>query len=776
MVLIKQSISLRITLWLFVLTVPFVEGFSQNLPIKNLSYNTFCNNAEKVYLLTHSQHLVSGQKLMYTGLVMQAGSQKPSTASKVLYLELRNAANAPIMKWQSPIENACVQGSVELPDTLSAGIYLLKAYTNWMANNHPAFQFSTRLLIHPVSENFPEVLSCPLLMSAYEEAFTITLEGNGLWSDIDNQIGVKANDLLLFGTSIQVVDGNGMVVTSFETDQRGYGTFLIRPSAGHTYHLKPKGKSREAINFELPQPVNHGVRLSVKDTVSGFYVKVTPLNTSAALTCLISSHGQAFQTKPIHNSTEFIINNRELPHGIVAVEVLDEVGKVVAARLIMNKQSLSKVDTDSVGSDLIFRKGTGLSVRKTGVVAALVTMAEPEMKDMTRPTIDQYLCFHSELMEGANLPTGEKLNVDLVLQATSYDTYFWSRNMTHPMTLYRENKSAVISGQIRSAESSQYLANQAIFLSSVDTLLAFKYALTDSAGRFTFILDKPWHNRRLMVQTDPGMDYKGEVIWHFYLPNQMDVDLTPVPYAVSDTLLKAMKAKSDLYLINTIFKTNQLNHDSLPLSVPIPLWQLFHEEPNITVKPVDFEDLDDFTQIAANILPTVRFNKNRRRIDFSIFSPEIKDWLANSTIFLNGIPFRDLDYIASLGSKDIERIEVFNIPVLYGDLTFSGIMAVYTHSGLIPKSYIENHTQVKMIEFNPWSVQVAEQPVSGNGDRVPDLREVVFFHPFGPVSSAFSIREEVFPEGSLYQVIVEGISHEGTPISVIRVLNSINTK
>lgn len=776
MALKTQNIILRITLWLFMMSSPVFSAYSQDKPIKNLSYDTFCNNAEKVYLLTHSQHLVSGQKLIYTGLVMQAVSQKPSAVSKVLYLELRNTVNATIMRWQSPVQNACFQGSVELPDTLSAGIYVLKAYTNWMANHHPAFVFSTRLLIHPVSEDFPGALSWPLLMPDQQEPFTITLEGSGLWTGRDNQIGVKANDPVLCGESIQVVDDQGFVVTSFKTDEWGYGSFGINPTAGQTYHLKPAGKVNNAVNFQLPQPVNQGVRLSVKDTVNGFFVEVTPLNTSRDLTCLISSHGQAIQTKPILNSTAFLLDNRELPHGILAVEVFDETDKLVAARLILNKADRLPIDTVSVGPDFITWKDTQFSSEQPGTVAAMVTLAEPKNSELARPNIEEYLFFHSELMDGINLPTGEMLNPDRILKSTPYETYFWSRLREHTMTLYRESRTAVISGRISFGESSQSLANQTIYLSSVDTSLAFKYAITDAEGCFTFILDKPWHNRRLIVQTDPVVESDAEVFWHFNLPHEKEVDMLTVPFAVTDDLMTAMKAKSDLHLINTIFKTNQLNNDTLPLSVPIPQWQLFHETPNITVKPVDFEDLDDFSQIAANILPTVRFNKTRKRIDFSIFSPEIKDWLAKSVVFLNGIPFRDLDYIASLGSKDIERIEVFNIPVLYGDLTLSGIMAIYTHRGHIPKSYLEKHTQVKMIEFNPWSVQVSDQPVSANGDQVPDLREVIFFQAFGQMNAGLSIPRATFPEGLLYQIVVEGVSPEGMPISVSRVFNSQFTK
>lgn len=776
MALKTQNIIPRITLWLFMMSSPVFLAYSQDMPIKNLSYDTFCNNAEKVYLITHSQHLVSGQRLLYTGLVMQAASQKPSAVSKVLYLELRNTVNATIMRWQSPVQNACFQGSVELPDTLSAGIYLLKAYTNWMANHHPAFVYSTRLLIHPVSEDFPGALSWPLIMPAQQEPFTVTLEGSGLWAGMDNQIGVKANDPVLFGTLMQVVDDQGFVVTSFKTDEWGYGSFRVNPTAGHTYHLKPAGKVHNAVNFQLPQPVNRGVRLLVKDTVNGFFVEVIPLNTSRDLTCLISSHGQVIQTKPILNSTAFQLDSRELPHGILAVEVFDGTDRLVAAKLILNKADGLPIDTISVGPDFIAWKDERISSEQPGTVAAMVTLAEPKTAELARPTVEEYLCFHSELMDGINMPTGEMLNPDRVLKSTPYEAYFWSRLREHTMTLYRENRTAVISGRIRSGESSQSMANQTIYLSSVDTSLAFKYAITDAEGCFTFILDKPWHNRRLIVQTDPVMEFDGEVLWHFTLPHEKEVDMLTVPFAVSDELMTAMKAKSDLHLINTIFKINQLNNDTLPLSVPIPQWQLFHETPNITVKPVDFEDLDDFTEIAANILPTVRFNKTRKRIDFSIFSPEIKDWLAKSTIFLNGIPFRDLEYIASLGSKDIERIEVFNIPVLYGDLTFSGIMAIYTHRGHIPKSYLEKHTQVKMIEFNHGSVKVSEQPVSANSDRVPDLREVVFFQPFGLVNAGLSIPGATFPTDLLYQIVVEGVSHEGMPISVSRVFNSQITK
>jgi len=49
-------------------------------------------------------------------------------------------------------------------------------------------------------------------------------------------------------------------------------------------------------------------------------------------------------------------------------------------------------------------------------------------------------------------------------------------------------------------------------------------------------------------------------------------------------------------------------------------------------------------------------------------------------LFLNGMPCFNLKYIATLTSNDVDRIEVCKHPIMYGNLTYYGIVSIFNHS------------------------------------------------------------------------------------------------
>ena len=110
------------------------------------------------------------------------------------------------------------------------------------------------------------------------------------------------------------------------------------------------------------------------------------------------------------------------------------------------------------------------------------------------------------------------------------------------------------------------------------------------------------------------------------------------------------------------------------------------------VKPGDYSELVNFKEITENILQGVRFVGRSNTYALQVFNVKTGQWPESNMILLNGVPFYDMNYIATLGTKDISRIEVITGNYLLGDLTLEGLVSIYTHDHKIPEAYLKNRS------------------------------------------------------------------------------------
>ena len=124
----------------------------------------------------------------------------------------------------------------------------------------------------------------------------------------------------------------------------------------------------------------------------------------------------------------------------------------------------------------------------------------------------------------------------------------------------------------------------------------------------------------------------------------------------------------------------------------IPPGTNYFGPPDITVKPGDYSELVNLKEITENILQGVRFVGRSNTYTIQVFNVKTGQWPESNMILLNGVPFYDMNYISTLGTKDISRIEVIAGNYLLGDLTLEGLVSIYTNDHKIPESYLKNRS------------------------------------------------------------------------------------
>lgn len=84
---------------------------------------------EDVYLHTDKQEYIAGEMIWMKGYTVDRQSALPVTGRRLLRVEVLNAGNRPVAQTRMLLDGGSGPGSLRLPDTLSTGTYLLRAFT-----------------------------------------------------------------------------------------------------------------------------------------------------------------------------------------------------------------------------------------------------------------------------------------------------------------------------------------------------------------------------------------------------------------------------------------------------------------------------------------------------------------------------------------------------------------------------------------------------------------------------------------------------------------------
>jgi hypothetical protein len=195
---------------LFVILFFFVASsiaFGQSQPLTELqsSYKKFAENnlPEKIYMHTDRTFYFCGDVLWFKAYLADAENNQPLGVSKVVYVELINKSDQPVMQGKISMNNGFGSGSFYIPFSVPSGNYTLRAYTNWMKNSSPDYFFRKNISIYNSSAK-------PVPASAKPSVnYTMDLfpEGGNLVSGIESKIAFKVND-----NNIKGVDCEGVVV------------------------------------------------------------------------------------------------------------------------------------------------------------------------------------------------------------------------------------------------------------------------------------------------------------------------------------------------------------------------------------------------------------------------------------------------------------------------------------------------------------------------------------------------------------------------------------
>jgi hypothetical protein len=462
---------------------------------------------EKTYLHTDREYYATGEDIWFSAYLVNGRSANLTSTSNNLYVELISPAAEIVDRKVIRLEKGLGKGDFKLRDSIPAGWYQLRAYTNWMRNFDDLFIFQKKIYIH---NELPNKVGSAVTLA---ESIHFFPEGGSLVKDITGLVAFKALDQQGNGIKVngKILTANGDMIGGFDSTDLGMGVFTIKPEAGIAYHVEGTYSNGKKFNVALPDALSKGISLhvttdSTKTKVS-ISVNEAMLNElkDKNLTVSVKHVGNIYFTEKIKISkpmVSLLFPLQDLPQGITSISITDEQGRSHCERLIYVPGKSVHLTVSSDKINYRPQEQVNLTVKAVdqdgGPVKTFLSLAAVDaIVPGNESNIMSYLWLESEIKGKIEDPAryfdeknpGRIKQLDLLLMTQGWRDYVWKRLAdSKPVMSYMPEPGITISGKVRQKVGSKVLPGMNITLFG-NELVGSKIYLTKSMADGRYFLD-----------------------------------------------------------------------------------------------------------------------------------------------------------------------------------------------------------------------------------------------------------------------------------------------
>lgn len=766
-------------LHVLILTCISGHGISQHLDSISEKFDRHRKNflREKVYVHSDNDLYLAGEYMWLKPYLVDGAYHRPTDASKVVYVELLDENNEPVLQAKLPTATETGETSVYLPATIETGNYLLRAYTNLMKNASPDFFFHKPITVINTFRKRDSTATNTRPGNYHCQLFP---EGGNLIAGLPNKVGFKITDTGGRGLRYSgwITDWRNDTIAAFSPLRYGLGHFYMTPLVDKPYRVYVRDSLGNVRAFPFPEVQRSGYLLSVQDSLERYLkVKVDTRNMSSGKVVYLFVHARNIISVSAvgrleNNAAVFTIDKQTLLEGISHFTVFDEELNPRCERLYFKPVSGAlQLSVDHDGTfNLRERVDLRINAASGGkpVVANLsmsVAMGD-ELGGAPSQGMQEYLWLTSELPGLVEHPEFYFSNHPEVSQAADnlmlthgWRRFKWKEILTgRPPALkfLPEYYGHVISGSV-SSNSPDKVSGVLTSLSSPDTVARLYVSRSNQAGNVYFQTRGLYGPRRLIVQTQPSA-------YTFTINNPFatgfsKIDLPPV--YLNRSAANVLRDRSVAMQVRYLYGTNVLPAlQSAADSIP------FYGVPDDSYRLDAYTRFPVMEEVMREYVPKVRVRQSEDGFRFLLTD------LVNETVFredplvlLDGVPI-SADEILKFDPRKVERLDVVARRYFLGALTTPGIVSYLTYTG--DMGGFEIDPGVVSIDYQGLEEQTEfYSPMYSSeqlrSSRVPDYRRLLHW-----TSRASTGGEGVF-ESSFYTsdlpgryfIVVEALTNDG---------------
>ncbi|MBW7941604.1 MAG: hypothetical protein H3C64_04215 [Candidatus Kuenenia stuttgartiensis] len=328
-----------------------------------------------VYITTNKDIYIAGEDLWFNAFVLNATDFRLSARDKNLYLKLQQSGSDSVV-WKEvyPINNGLSYGHVYLPQSLTGGDYLLKAYTahSFFTNQSYLYSVTPVRIVkearaiaknnegqHEGTTHKPE----PIQFNLFPEGGTLVagLPGNVSFKAVnkEGQPEEVTGKLMKGDTSI----------LSFRSVHAGMGSFLFTPEKDAVYTVQLDGYPDSLYKLPVVQEAGLVMRLISMGNDSllfKVYSNHTGYKKRIFIRLQIRGMVQRIATAEIKDSLLITLPVNNSPQGIAEATLFDDQLRPVAERLVfLHADQQLNICVDQVKDHYAPKEKVTLKIRTT---------------------------------------------------------------------------------------------------------------------------------------------------------------------------------------------------------------------------------------------------------------------------------------------------------------------------------------------------------------------------------------------------------------------------
>jgi len=704
----------------FLIHFLFLHGIYGQIPAnmtdylrqKFLNYTTSVPR-EEIYIHSDRDEYISGEDMWFNIYLIDRQSFKPSSGSKIAYFELLNPENRPIVQKRILLEGGFGPGQIVLPDTLSSGIYTIRAYTNWMKNSLPVNCFRKDIHIYNAfsSRSFKEnIYSGKKISEGTSVDYYHTASNTGLTLRVDN----LKPDIL----EIDVV-----------TDEK----------------YRAENKNQFYLFIQTHGNINYVSSEGTTDGYTKIFINKNQLPAGIHQITVFNAKGQ-----PVG---ERFIYTPEKENTVVTIHSADSSG-------LRDKISLDFAFPDAIPNKL---NSNNLSI---SVVA--------ETNNQSFPDINDYMIFGTEygllpgdVFKGIKVSKTAPEIVDSLLQSAKSNWLDWNAILSGEPPVYKykiETEDYYLSGKLITGDQKEKESDKYVLLSHPGKIADFQYARTDREGNFSFKIRIDNKVNDLIIQPDEVTKNQSVNIESSfsdkYLKSEISVDSTskPIPGYISTWSVNHQVMK--------IYGTSSIGEPIKP-DISQPKTRRFYGKPDQELNMKDYIPLPVMQEVFFELLVGVFLKNKKSGYEITISDPENnKVYETPPALFVDGVEVKDPSVIAGLDPELVEKIDVIRERYFVGDYFFHGIVNIITKAGDFSNVTLPDYAirlSYRVIDQVNSFISPDYSSAAMKKNRIPDFRNTLYWNPSVKPNQDGKARVEFWSSDNKadYLINIQGITQDG---------------
>jgi len=307
---------------------------------------------EKIFLDLPKDKFYKNEPIRFAGYVLDGKTLLPSVKTSNVYCTIYDSIGHLLEKKLFYTENGKFNGTLEIPATMGAGTYYIKAQTNWMQNFSAKSAYVQDIyVIDSISiARVAEPTTSPDEIVFYPE-------GGNLIAEVPNSIGfryISNGKKHRKVKSCQLVNDLGLpILEGINVNAQGYGKFILTPEKNANRVLKMTLSDGKELLKKVPDPNEGGLAIMLngltKDFINiRFNLKNDLKNKKTPIFIALHRDGniKILEYRLTKEQSTLIIHKDEAWPGLNKLSVFNEEYDLLAERIFFNDNGLGFLNHD----------------------------------------------------------------------------------------------------------------------------------------------------------------------------------------------------------------------------------------------------------------------------------------------------------------------------------------------------------------------------------------------------------------------------------------------